>query len=60
MITAQEKLDCVARELKLRKLVYTRMVTSGRMTQRLADKEIALMTAIVEDYQALAQGERLL
>ena len=60
MITAQEKLDLMVRELKLRKRVYARMVSNGKISQNFVDYEILIMNSIVEDYQAMAQEERLL
>jgi hypothetical protein len=58
--TATEKLAAVTRELKFRRFVYPQRVMSRKMTQRLADEQIALFEAIEADYQKLAEGERLL
>lgn len=60
IFTAQDKLDAVKRELKYRRSVYARRVTGGKMTQALADRQIALFEAIAADYEALAAKERLL
>lgn len=46
MISDEEKLACVEREVKLRHSVYPRLVASGRMTQAAADHEIAVMESI--------------
>lgn len=48
--TDAEKRACAYRELKMRRRVYPRWVADGRMTQAEADREIALMQAIAEDY----------
>lgn len=58
--TATEKLEAVERELKYRKRVYPRRVSENKMTQALADKQIALMEALAADYRAKAEGERLI
>jgi hypothetical protein len=51
----EEKRKCAEREVKLRRRVYRNRVLTGRMTQAFADREIAIMEAIAEDYRALAQ-----
>lgn len=51
-VTDQDKYDCARRELAMRMRVYPKWVESGRMSQELAQREIALMTAIMEDYRA--------
>lgn len=48
--TDAEKRACAYRELKMRRRVYPRRVAEGRMTEAEADREIALMQAIAEDY----------
>jgi hypothetical protein len=58
--TSAEKRECAERELKMRQRVYPRWVQSEKMTQAKADREIALMQAIVEDYAILEGGERLI
>lgn len=58
--TAQDKLDAVRRELTFRRRVYKTRVADNRMTQALADRQIALFEAIEADYLKLAQGERLI
>lgn len=49
-ITDQEKHDCATRELAMRRRVYPGLVARGRMAQSEADREIAVMAAIVSDY----------
>jgi hypothetical protein len=58
--TAEEKMNCALRELRMRERVYPGWVEKGHMTQRKANREKALMAAIVEDYRALAEEERLI
>lgn len=50
--TAKQKLACVARELAMRRRAYPRFVENGRMDASEAQREIAVMEAIVQDYQA--------
>lgn len=58
--TAQDKLEAVERELAFRRRVYERRVADGKMTQQLADRQIAVFEAIADDYDQKAAGERLL
>lgn len=58
--TAQEKLACAQRELKQRRFVYPRRVEANKMSKPMADEQIALMEAIVADYEEQVQAERLL
>ncbi len=56
----EEKLECARRELRERKRVYPRRIEAGKMSQPFANEQIALMTAIVADYEQRAAGERLI
>jgi hypothetical protein len=58
--TAEEKLACARRELSMRERVYPFRVSQAKMTPQQADRETALMRAIVADYEKQAAGERLL
>jgi len=60
MITAETKLACLDREIKMRRRVYPRWVADGRMTQAKADDEIKTMEAIADDYRKAAAQERLI
>jgi hypothetical protein len=55
--TDQEKLACVQRELALRKHVYPRLIANGKLKPAAADRELALMLAIVEDYRSRAEPD---
>lgn len=57
MFTNKDKAECAEREVKQRQWVYPRRVASGKMTQALADRQIALMEAIAADYRAKADEE---
>lgn len=52
-----EKAACLLRELGWRRYVYPKRVADGRMTQFASDKEIAIMEAILADYQALVERD---
>lgn len=57
MVTTKEKLDCVRRELKLRRSLYPRWIENEKISQDVADREIAIMAAIEADYQREADAE---
>ncbi len=56
--TSDQKRAAIEREIKMRKRAYPRWVADGRMTQKKADEEIAVMQAILTDYPP--QQEQLL
>jgi len=58
--TNDEKLICVKRELAYRKRVYKRMVDEGRMKLDDANYQIDVMQSIVDDYDKIVHGERLI
>jgi hypothetical protein len=58
--TAAEKHRAAQREVELRKAIYPNRVMHGAMSQREADRQIAIMQAIADDYAKLAERERLL
>lgn len=55
--TNRQKMQCIERELGYRRFVYPRRVAAGKMVQASADKQIALMEEIVEDYRAMAKAD---
>ena len=57
-ITPADKRACLERELRMRRRVYPRFVQTGKLTQAEADREIAVMEAILADYPD-AQGALL-
>lgn len=56
--TAKDKLDEARRELRMRKHKYPGWVDSGMLSQAAADRQIALMEAIVKDYEQDVENER--
>lgn len=58
--TFAQKLEALEREITIRLRVYPGRVMNHRMTQRLADYELAIMRAIADDYRELAKKEQLL
>jgi hypothetical protein len=51
-IPIADKIACLQREVKMRHRAYPRWVSQERMTQAQADHEIAVMTAVLADYEA--------
>ena len=60
IITTADKLACAERELKMRQRVYARWQEEGKMSAGKAVHELAAMQAIVDDYRAAVEKERLL
>lgn len=58
--TEEEKLEAIRRELKLRRRVYPRRIADKRMTQQLAERQIAIFEQIEADYVERASKERLI
>lgn len=56
-ITNKDKAECAEREVKQRQRVYSRWVAEGRLTQAFADRQIAVMQAIAEDYRVKADAD---
>ncbi len=46
--SVDDMIQCAERELGYRKRVYPRLIAAKQMTQDLADREIARMTAIAD------------
>jgi anti-sigma regulatory factor (Ser/Thr protein kinase) len=60
MFTAAQKKTAVERELSFRRRVYPRWIEQKKMTQMLADNQIAIFEAIRNDYSAAEEIERLI
>jgi hypothetical protein len=58
--TNKEKADEARREVGYREHVYERRVNDGKMSRQTADRRIAIMKEIQEEYEAAAATERLL
>lgn len=50
--TPAEKRREIARELGQREAVYPRLIAAGRLTQQRADRQMALLRAVLADYEA--------
>jgi hypothetical protein len=50
-ITLKHKIGTLRREVAMRKRVYPRIVATKLMHQATADREIAVMQAILDDYE---------
>ena len=55
--TDVELAACARRELAQRKRVYPRLVSKGKMDQRVAEVEIRMMARIAEFFEARTQQE---
>lgn len=60
MITPDDQVKAVEREIGFRKYVYPRRVAAGKMTQAKADHEIAVMEAVLVTVTAERDKGRLL
>jgi hypothetical protein len=50
MITRDDKIDALRREIAFRRAMFPKRVERHLMTQEKADQEIAIMEAILHDY----------
>lgn len=57
-ITYEDKEACARRELEFRRRLYPRWVEQRRITQAEADREIEIMSSIVDDYRKCAEIQR--
>lgn len=48
-----DQIGCVERELRYRRHVYARRVGAGKLSQKVADRELRLMTAVLGTLQQL-------
>lgn len=53
-ISLDDQIAAVRREIAMRERVYPRQVGNGRMTQTLADRELALMRAVLDTLRRVA------
>lgn len=60
MSTAIQKAEAAEREVKYRKRVYDRQVEAGKMTRDFADRQVAIMQEIADDYRKFAKTEQLI
>jgi len=56
-VSIDEQIAAVRRELAMRRNVYRKWVTGGRMKQEVADKEIAAMEAVLATLQRVRERE---
>lgn len=55
-VSLDDQIRCLKREIAMRQNVYPKWVTSGRMKQDAADREIAAMTAALHTVMAVQAG----
>ncbi len=53
IITTQDKLNEIERELRMRQRVYPRMIEAGKLKPEDASRQITVLTTIAADYRAL-------
>jgi hypothetical protein len=51
-----QQIACVTREITYRERVYARRVAAGKMTQRLADRELHAMKAVLDMLRLVRAG----
>jgi len=51
IVSLEDKIRCLEREIAYREKVYGRLVANGTMNPEKAYREVAIMQAILEDYQ---------
>ena len=56
-ISLTEKVNCLERELLMRRRVYPRLIQQSKLTQSEADFEISIMQAILNDYKQQAKTD---
>lgn len=56
-ISIEQQVECVKRELRFREHVYKRRVADQKMTQALADHELATMRAVLATLEALPKTQ---
>lgn len=56
-VTTKEKLASARRELALRRNVYPRFVSSGKLSHAQATHELRVMEAIVQDYESAENND---
>jgi len=47
----ERKIQCIDREIGMRKRLYPRFIDQGKITQDFADEEIAVLESIRQDYE---------
>ncbi len=54
MITLDDQIRCVKREIAMRRVVYPKWITQGKIDQAKADREIEVMEAVLKTLEVLA------
>lgn len=50
------QIECIKREIGMREAVYPRRIVEGRMTEALANRELARMRAVLRTLEGLNNG----
>jgi hypothetical protein len=59
VFSARDLAHCASREVKQRTYVYPRLVYQGRLKAAEAERQIAMMQRIADDYEAKAKADEL-
>lgn len=59
-ISIEQQIAAVQREIRMRERVYPRRVSDRKMTQQLADRELAAMRAVLATLEALPKTQERL
>lgn len=60
MITIERQIECIRREVNMRRRVYPRWVAAGKMSQAKAAEEIEVMEAVQAHLGSIQAGQRLI
>ncbi|MBE7420666.1 MAG: hypothetical protein HS128_23465 [Ideonella sp.] len=56
-ISIEQQIAAVQREIRMREHVYPRRISDGKMTQKLADRELAAMRAVLATLETLPKTQ---
>lgn len=56
-VSIEQQIACVRREIGFREHVYARRVSDGKMTQKLADRELAAMRAVLATLETMPKTQ---
>lgn len=59
-IPISRQIECVEREIKLRRRVYPRRIAEEKMSQQFAQEELDVMAAVLLTLQNIEAGQRLI
>lgn len=60
LVSIDDQVACVRREISMREHTYPRWIEARRMTQKKADQELTAMRAVLATLERVAQMQRLI